>query len=134
MPDGPRRSWQLIAALVLLLNGVAALAFAAVSLVFTTAAAAVEGRTGNPNAHLAWYALGLAAFGVAALVASWRIGRGRRGARLPGAALALVVTGLAAWVAVASSLEPAGWAAMAAIIGANLLIALALGRWREPAP
>lgn len=133
MPDGSRRSWQLIAALVLLLDGLAALAFAAVSLAFTMAPAAVEGRTGNPNAHLAWYALGLAAFGVAALIASWRIARGRRGARLPGAAAALVVAGLSAWVATASSLEPAGWAAMGGIIASNLLTVLALGRWREPA-
>lgn len=134
MPDGSRRSWQLIAALVLLLDGLAALAFAAISLAFTMAPAAVEGRTGNPNAHLAWYALGMATFGVAALVASWRTARGRRGARLLGAAVALIVAGLSAWVAAASTLEPVGWAAMGAIIAGNLLTVLALGRWREPAP
>lgn len=130
MPDASRVAWRLIAAMVLVVDGLGAFALGLTSLLFANfSAAAVEGRTGNPNAGLGGLAAVCVVVGIACLVAAWRIARGSRSTRFLGAALAAIVAVLVAVTAFGGSMEPAGRITGGAIALVHAIVAIALIRW-----
>jgi hypothetical protein len=134
VPDSSRPAWRLVAALVLAVDGLGALALGLTSFLFANfSMAAVEGRTGNPNAGLGSLALVFAVVGLACLVAAWRIARGSRSTRFLGAALVAIVAAVVALTAVGGSMEPAGRITGGAIALVHAIVAIALIRWSPSA-
>jgi hypothetical protein len=94
----PRSFRQPLAALVLALDGLAAWLLSATLFLMSSSVAAIEGRTGNPNSSLAWWALAFFVVGIAAFVAAWlAVRRGNRGR-----SLGVLVAGVAALAAAAA--------------------------------
>lgn len=138
MPSSSRSLWLPLAGLILVLDGVAALLLSGVSLLFVNAVAAVEGRTGNPSAHLAWWALGFLVLGIGALVAGVSaIRRTRRGRRL-GLLVALVTAvAIAASIVPIVTTTPIQIGAMAVAVAAlvcQVVALVVLVNWAPPSP
>jgi hypothetical protein len=121
------------AALVLALDGIAALALSATSMLFRTSVAAVEGRTGNPNDHLGWWAIGFLVLAVAAFVAAWRAAHHARTGRWLGMLVAGVGTVVAASVlwalATEATVDLGGLVLAALVLVAQVLVLVTLARW-----
>jgi hypothetical protein len=133
VPTSSRSLFLPLAALVLALDGLAALVLSGTSLLFMNAVAAIEGQTGNPNAHLGWWALGFLVVAVAAFVAAWRAARRARSGRWLGMLVAgatTVMAGSALWaMATASPIDLRGLAVMGAVLLAQVLVLAALAAW-----
>jgi hypothetical protein len=130
VPTTSRSLYQPLAALVLALDGVAALVLSGTSLLFMNSVAAIEGQTGNPNAHLVWWALGFLVLAVAAFVAAWRAARRARSGRWLGmlvAGASAVLAGSVLWsIATTSPIEMRGLAVVAAVLLAQVLVLFTL--------
>jgi hypothetical protein len=123
-----------LAALVLVLDGLAALVLSGTSLLFMNSVAAIEGRTGNPNAHLGWWAVGFLILALAAFIAAWRTARRARSGRWVGmlvAGVTALLAGSVMWgIATASPIELGGLVAAAAVVLAQVLVLFTLVNWR----
>lgn len=135
VPSASRPPLLPLAGLVLVVDGLAAWLLAGVSLLMSTAVAAVEGQTGNPNGHLVWWALGLFVVGIVAFAATWQAVRGARWSRVPGALVAgggALVAAFALWSsATTSPVDLRALAVTAGVLIAQLAAVLALVTWPQ---
>ena len=134
MPASSRSPFLPLAAVVLVLDGLVAFLLGGVALLMSTAVAAIQGQTGDPNGHLAWWALGLFLVGAVAFVAAWRTARGG-GARMVGAlitGMGALIAAYAAWSSAASGpFDSRAIAVSAAIFLAQVAATLVLGTHRS---
>ena len=128
----------LLAALILAIDGVVAWLLAAVSFVMSLSVAAVEGRTGDPNAHLVPLALALFGFGIVAFVAAWCVVRGVRSGRvlgMPVAGAAAVAGAALIWSGITESPLNSGVLGLGlAVLLAQLAVVRVLATRHLPSP
>ncbi len=128
----------LLAALILAVDGVGAWFLALVSFVMSLSVAAVEGRTGDPNAHLAPLALAFFGFGIVAIVAAWCVVRGVRSGRvlgMPVAGAAAVAGAALIWSGITENPLNSGVVGLGVVVLlAQLGVARVLASWHLPSP